>query len=175
MGKDKRALYEQGFSATLKDDFHCEGTQTDLSFVFVLQSARNPRAESKRPSRKHRRRPSNLLQEYARRQRQRRHAWLETHIWHAKRFHMTDRWRFKLPLRANDKGARAVYRASAKHCLLQVNLARLSSQAHKFNHLSFGGSDVFTQQQMGHVSVVRVSSRIVQPAWTRGQVMESHA
>lgn len=44
---------------------------------------------SKRPSRKHRRRPSNLLSEYNRRQKS--VAWLETHIWHAKRFHMDSR------------------------------------------------------------------------------------
>ena len=44
----------------------------------------------KRPSRRYRRRPSNLLEEYNRRQRKG-SVWLETHIWHAKRFHMADR------------------------------------------------------------------------------------
>ena len=43
----------------------------------------------KRPSRKYRRRPSNLLLEYERRQKEAKGGkWLETHIWHAKRFHM---------------------------------------------------------------------------------------
>jgi len=37
----------------------------------------------KRPSRKYRRRKSNLLEEYNRRQRD--YKWLETHMWHAKR------------------------------------------------------------------------------------------
>lgn len=39
-------------------------------------------AKTKRPSRKYRRKPNNLLKECIRRQRQ--HTWMETHIWHAK-------------------------------------------------------------------------------------------
>lgn len=72
--------------------------------------------KGKRPSRKHRRRPRNLLAEYARRQR--RHVWLETHIWHAKRFKMADLWGYRVPLHPTDKGIRAAYRGSAKHVLL---------------------------------------------------------
>ncbi|KAK8774742.1 hypothetical protein V5799_010724 [Amblyomma americanum] len=72
--------------------------------------------KSKRPSRKHRRRPRNLLAEYARRQR--RHVWLETHIWHAKRFKMADMWGYRVPIHPTDKGIRAAYRGSAKHALL---------------------------------------------------------
>uniref|UniRef100_A0A1B0C0P5 Pop1 N-terminal domain-containing protein n=1 Tax=Glossina palpalis gambiensis TaxID=67801 RepID=A0A1B0C0P5_9MUSC len=48
----------------------------------------------KRPSRKYRRSPRNLLADYLRRQRKRK--WLETHIWHAKRFHMIERWGYRL-------------------------------------------------------------------------------
>lgn len=73
--------------------------------------------KQKRPSRKYRRRPVNLLEEYTRRQR--RIAWLETHIWHAKRFHMTERWGFRLAYRPCDKAFRACYRATSAHCLLQ--------------------------------------------------------
>lgn len=72
---------------------------------------------SKRPSRKYRRRPRNLLSEYSRRQR--RKIWLETHIWHAKRFHMIGKWRYRLANYSNDKCFRANYRAITKHCLLQ--------------------------------------------------------
>lgn len=72
--------------------------------------------KSKRPSRKHRRRPRNLLADYARRQR--RHVWLETHIWHAKRFKMADLWGYRIPLQPTDKGIRAAYRGSAKHVLV---------------------------------------------------------
>merc|ERR1711874_228767 len=74
-------------------------------------------APSKRPSRKHRRRPSNLLQEYNRRQGDK--VWLETHIWHAKRFHMETRWGYRLASHPNDKSWRACYRASATKCLMQ--------------------------------------------------------
>ncbi|VDK58388.1 unnamed protein product [Cylicostephanus goldi] len=44
----------------------------------------------KPPSRFFRRRSRNLLLNYIRRQR--RMVWLETHIWHAKRFHVIDRF-----------------------------------------------------------------------------------
>lgn len=72
--------------------------------------------KGKRPSRKHRRRPRNLLAEYARRQR--RHVWLETHVWHAKRFKMADLWGYRVPLHPCDKGIRAAYRGSVRHVLL---------------------------------------------------------
>ncbi|XP_076063653.1 POP1 ribonuclease P/MRP subunit [Oratosquilla oratoria] len=71
----------------------------------------------KRPSRKHRRRPSNLLQEYNRRQHK--HVWLETHIWHAKRFHIKEKWGYKVPQSSTNKGHRAAIRAATKRCLLQ--------------------------------------------------------
>lgn len=73
--------------------------------------------KEKRPSRKYRRKPSNLMKEYKRRQMK--NIWLETHIWHAKRFHMTERWGYKLPLAPCDKSFRACYRATSKHCLIQ--------------------------------------------------------
>lgn len=73
--------------------------------------------KQKRPSRKYRRRPANLLEEYNRRQKQ--NTWLETHIWHAKRFHMTERWGYRLPQAPCDKAFRACYRGSSAHCLLQ--------------------------------------------------------
>ncbi|OAD60652.1 Ribonucleases P/MRP protein subunit POP1, partial [Eufriesea mexicana] len=71
----------------------------------------------KRPSRKYRRRPRNLLAEYKRRQKSK--IWLETHIWHAKRFHMIDKWGYRIASYANDKCFKANYRAVAKHCLMQ--------------------------------------------------------
>lgn len=72
---------------------------------------------NKRLSRKYRRRPHNLLSEYSRRQCNK--IWLETHIWHAKRFHMIDKWGYRIASRPNDKCFRANYRAAAKYCLLQ--------------------------------------------------------
>lgn len=81
-----------------------------------MAKAGNP-VTSKRPSRKFRRKPSNLMKEYIRRKQK--NVWLETHIWHAKRFHMISKWGYKLPFASCDKTYRACYRASAKHCLLQ--------------------------------------------------------
>ncbi|XP_077289093.1 POP1 ribonuclease P/MRP subunit [Arctopsyche grandis] len=74
-------------------------------------------ADSPVNSRRARRRPHRLLAHFARRQRQ--HTWLETHIWHAKRFHMTKRWGYSLPEAPCDKAFRACYRAGSAHCLLQ--------------------------------------------------------
>lgn len=71
----------------------------------------------KRPSRKYRRKTSNLLIEYERRQKH--FIWLETHIWHAKRFKMKKLWGYKIPYTPNDKRYKASYRAAVKHCLLQ--------------------------------------------------------
>ncbi|XP_055625873.1 ribonucleases P/MRP protein subunit POP1 [Toxorhynchites rutilus septentrionalis] len=73
--------------------------------------------KKKRPSRKYRRKTANLLKEYERRKRT--NVWLETHIWHAKRFHMTAKWGYKIPYTPTRKVYRACYRATAKHCLLQ--------------------------------------------------------
>ncbi|RUS90150.1 hypothetical protein EGW08_002117 [Elysia chlorotica] len=75
------------------------------------------KAPGKRPSRRHRRRPSNLLSEYERRKRK--IGWLETHIWHAKRFKMVEKWGYRLAYHPNDKSIRACYRAVKRHCLLQ--------------------------------------------------------
>ena len=96
----------------------------------------------KRPSRKYRRRPSNLLSEYERRQKgEIGGKWLETHIWHAKRFHMaktlpdcgieladneskisssnpTGRWGYNLAEYCNDKVFRACYRGVSKKCII---------------------------------------------------------
>ncbi|CAH0398801.1 unnamed protein product [Chilo suppressalis] len=73
--------------------------------------------KQKRPSRKYRRRPGNLLEEYNRRQKK--NFWLETHIWHAKRFHMIEKWGHRIAYAPCDKAFRACYRASSAHCLLQ--------------------------------------------------------
>ncbi|XP_066248711.1 ribonucleases P/MRP protein subunit POP1 [Euwallacea similis] len=73
--------------------------------------------KSKRPSRRHRRRPLYLQADYVRRQI--RVKWLNTHIWHAKRFHMVEKWGYKLPKQPCDKSFKACYRATVKHCLVQ--------------------------------------------------------
>ena len=37
---------------------------------------------------------------------------METHIWHAKRFKMAERWGVKYPQRCSDKSDRSTYRLS---------------------------------------------------------------
>ena len=76
-----------------------------------------PNAKKSRPSRKYRRKPSNLMKEYERRKQK--NVWLETHIWHAKRYHMKDLWGYRVPDKSTDKRYRASYKAAAHHCLLQ--------------------------------------------------------
>lgn len=71
----------------------------------------------KRPSRKYRRRARNLEEEYTKRSSK--YRWLPTHIWHAKRFKIIEKWGYKLPYSPCDKAFRACYRAVAQHCLIQ--------------------------------------------------------
>ncbi|NXP27327.1 POP1 protein, partial [Scytalopus superciliaris] len=73
--------------------------------------------QSKTKCRKARRRHINLVAEFNRRQRK--SIWLETHIWHAKRFHMVKKWGYCLGNSPTEKSYRACYRAMTKHCLLQ--------------------------------------------------------
>jgi ribonuclease P/MRP protein subunit POP1 len=88
-----------------------------------------PSKESKRPSRKHRRRPGNLVKEYERRKATTSHnghqkMWLETHIWHAKRFHMNNEplFGYKLPIHDNCKCKRPVYKCLQKYCCIHVSV-----------------------------------------------------
>ena len=58
-------------------------------------------------------------------------TWLETHIWHAKRFHMTRNWGYALPLRPTQKMYRPILRAVNKRCIIQVSTAHIQvSTAH---------------------------------------------
>ncbi|CAN9514059.1 unnamed protein product [Ophioblennius macclurei] len=79
--------------------------------------AKKKKEQAKRKSRKARRRHGNLLLEFNRRQRK--NIWLETHIWHAKRFHMVKKWGYCLGDRPTYKCYRTCYRAMSSHCLLQ--------------------------------------------------------
>jgi ribonuclease P/MRP protein subunit POP1 len=42
--------------------------------------------------------------------------WLETHLWHAKRFHMQEMWGWKIPMTPTMKQTRALIRMSADNC-----------------------------------------------------------
>ncbi|XP_017268731.1 ribonucleases P/MRP protein subunit POP1 [Kryptolebias marmoratus] len=80
-------------------------------------SSKKKKEPAKNKSRKARRRHGNLLLEFNRRQRK--NIWLETHIWHAKRFHMVKKWGYCLGDRPTSKCYRPCYRAMSSHCLLQ--------------------------------------------------------
>lgn len=60
--------------------------------------------------RRHRRKIQFLLNQYE--LRQKRYKWMETHIWHAKRFKMTEMWGCRVPFKNNDKSERTVYKLS---------------------------------------------------------------
>ncbi|XP_014405686.1 PREDICTED: ribonucleases P/MRP protein subunit POP1 [Myotis brandtii] len=72
---------------------------------------------SKNKCHKARRCHINRMLEFNRRQKKNR--WLETHIWHAKRFHMVKQWGYCLGERPTVKSHRACYRAMTHRCLLQ--------------------------------------------------------
>ena len=87
-----------------------------------LANIKPPKKANKRPSRKYRRRPSNLLNEYERRKRATNEKmWLETHIWHAKRFKMSEStYGYRLPTRDNCKCKRAVLKCLKNYCCIHV-------------------------------------------------------
>ncbi|XP_075682072.1 ribonucleases P/MRP protein subunit POP1 [Rhinoderma darwinii] len=81
------------------------------------KTAHQKKEQSKSKCRKARRRHGNLQLEFNRRQRK--NIWLETHIWHTKRYHMLKKWGYCLADRPTMKSYRASYRALSNHCLLQ--------------------------------------------------------
>lgn len=86
--------------------------------IHTSQMAKSgPSSKQRRPSRKYRRKPNNLMKEYTRRAQT--NVWLETHVWHAKRYHMKQLWGYKIPYAPTDKRYRASYKAAANHCLVQ--------------------------------------------------------
>ncbi|NXC16547.1 POP1 protein, partial [Corythaeola cristata] len=87
------------------------------SFKQAEKAVHQKKEQSKTKCRKARRRHINLVAEFNRRQRK--NIWLETHIWHAKRFHMVKKWGYCLGNSPTEKSYRACYRAMTKHCLLQ--------------------------------------------------------
>uniref|UniRef100_F1KSV7 Uncharacterized protein n=1 Tax=Ascaris suum TaxID=6253 RepID=F1KSV7_ASCSU len=84
---------------------------------FAASTVAASKHRKKPPSRLWRRRPRNLLLNYVRRQRK--HIWLETHIWHAKRFHMANKWGYRMPLRSFQRAFRPTYRDAMRHCIVR--------------------------------------------------------
>ncbi|CAM9426309.1 unnamed protein product [Lampetra fluviatilis] len=127
-------------------------------------------------SRKARRRHGSLLLDYNRRQR--RHIWLETHIWHAKRFRVAERWGYRLGLQPTTKTYRSAYRAMAQRCLLQdvsyycclelkgkeeVILGVLSTLCSPETGTSFDGADYLGGQRQGSLVMYRANGFPTQP------------
>ncbi|KAF8820885.1 POPLD (NUC188) domain-containing protein [Cardiosporidium cionae] len=84
-------------------------------FPVIKDMLQNPPKESRRV-RKDRRRPHDLNSIYQ--NRSRKHQWLETHIWHAKRFHMQNLWNFRLAESPVERCQRKLYRYAARHCVI---------------------------------------------------------
>ncbi|XP_063155607.1 ribonucleases P/MRP protein subunit POP1 [Candoia aspera] len=89
----------------------------ELARMEAEKPVHQKKALPKSKCRKARRRHINLVSEFNRRQKK--NIWLETHIWHAKRFHMVKKWGYCLGDKSTMKSYRACYRAMTQHCLLQ--------------------------------------------------------
>ena len=74
-------------------------------------------AKKKRPRRVFRCRSKSLAATY--KKRALKCGWLETHVWHAKRFHMVQRWGYKIANSSYEKSFRRCYRCSDRNCLVQ--------------------------------------------------------
>ncbi|XP_074510658.1 ribonucleases P/MRP protein subunit POP1 [Sebastes fasciatus] len=138
--------------------------------------SKKKKEQPKCKSRKARRRHGNLLLEFNRRQRK--NVWLETHIWHAKRFHMVKKWGYCLGVRATYKCYRSSYRAMSNHCLLQdlsyyccielqgeedKLLASLSQLTSKEAGPTFAAALSLSGQRQGSVVVYRAGQYPSQP------------
>jgi ribonuclease P/MRP protein subunit POP1 len=75
-----------------------------------VRTANQEIAYLKNPCRKSRRHYVKMMQEYTKRSLKA--MWLETHIWHAKRMKMMEKWGYKIGFKCNDKSVRATYRFS---------------------------------------------------------------
>lgn len=138
--------------------------------------SKKKKEEPKGRSRKARRQHGDLLLEFNRRQRK--NMWLETHIWHAKRFHMVKKWGYCLGHRPVYKCYRASYRAMRSHCLLQdlsyyccielqgeedKLLASLSQLTSKEAGPTFNAALSLSGQRQGSVVVYRAGQYPMQP------------
>ncbi|XP_045568540.1 ribonucleases P/MRP protein subunit POP1 [Salmo salar] len=148
----------------------------DMANNMLEKSQKVKKEQSKSKSRKARRRHGNVLLEFNRRQRK--NLWLETHIWHAKRFHMVKRWGYCLGDGPTYKCYRACYRAMSSHCLLQDMsyyscvelqgpedqlLATLSKLTSKEAGPTFAAAMCVSGRKQGSVVVYRAGQYPLQP------------
>ncbi|KAJ2399548.1 Ribonucleases P/MRP protein subunit pop1 [Coemansia sp. RSA 2559] len=83
----------------------------------IGKAAGGQSAAAKRSNRYRRRRSRTVRGEYERRQAGRR--WLETHVWHAKRMHMAERWGAMVAESPTERSHRAAYRAAREKTFVQ--------------------------------------------------------
>ncbi|GAA5918262.1 hypothetical protein JCM1841_002134 [Sporobolomyces salmonicolor] len=76
----------------------------------VPKDAAKPKRVTRKMLGKHRQRPGLKAEMFRRRQQEK--IWLETHVWHAKRMHMTEIWGHRLAEKPTEKAYRSSYRAS---------------------------------------------------------------
>ncbi len=93
-------------------------------FVLLQMGSKSDRV--KRETRRKKRRPSNLKKEYERRQGDKK--WLKTHLWHAKRMKMVNKWGYRIALHCNDKGIRANYRFIKHGAIISVSAISTCTQ-----------------------------------------------
>ncbi|GAA5982659.1 hypothetical protein JCM10908_006736 [Rhodotorula pacifica] len=82
----------------------------------VPKDAAKPKRVTRSMLGRHRQRPGLKAEMF--RKRQMNKMWLETHVWHAKRMHMTEIWGHRLAERPTAKAFRASYRASQHGALV---------------------------------------------------------
>ncbi|BGP58449.1 Ribonucleases P/MRP protein subunit pop1 [Rhodotorula sphaerocarpa] len=82
----------------------------------VPKDAAKPKRVTRSMLGRHRQRPGMKAEMFKKRQQHK--QWLETHVWHAKRMHMTEIWGHRLADRPTAKAFRASYRASQHGALV---------------------------------------------------------
>ncbi|GAA5839669.1 hypothetical protein JCM9279_005135 [Rhodotorula babjevae] len=82
----------------------------------VPKDAAKPKRVSRKMLGRHRTRPGLKAEMFKKRQQEK--LWLETHVWHAKRMHMTEIWGHRLAEKPTAKAFRASYRASQHGALV---------------------------------------------------------
>ncbi|KPV73050.1 uncharacterized protein RHOBADRAFT_29266, partial [Rhodotorula graminis WP1] len=82
----------------------------------VPKDAAKPKRVSRKMLGRHRTRPGLKAEMFKNRQKDK--LWLETHVWHAKRMHMTEIWGHRLAEKPTAKAFRASYRASQHGALV---------------------------------------------------------
>ncbi|BGP52028.1 Ribonucleases P/MRP protein subunit pop1 [Rhodotorula kratochvilovae] len=82
----------------------------------VPKDAAKPKRVSRKMLGRHRTRPGLKAEMFKKRQEGK--MWLETHVWHAKRMHMTEIWGHRLAEKPTAKAFRASYRASQHGALV---------------------------------------------------------